>query len=299
MARALIIGVGGLGCPAALGLAEFGVDELLLVDPDVVELSNLQRQVLFRTSDLGRPKVEAAAERLEARFPNTLVATRQDRVTAATIGDLLGGVDVIVDCTDDPASRFVVNDIAIARGIPAVLGGVLRFDGNVIAISGKSGPCFRCLFEEPPPENEARTCGQAGVLGPLCGIVGHLQAERAWGLLNGHAAAHTGFITTIDGLRGRIRDIPLPEDTDCPACGGLAARLDITPFACPMTYVRTRLALEKLHPGEVLDIVMRTGEPSRNVPKNLLDEGHDVLIDGAVDDTLHRVVVRRTSGVPT
>ncbi len=293
MTRAVVIGLGGLGCPAALGLAESGIGELLLVDPDTVELSNLQRQVLYRTADVGRAKVEVATQRLSESFSGLRVEGRRVHLGAANARELLRGADVVVDCTDDPGSRFIVNDVGLELGIPTVLGGVLQFDGLVLAVSGHSGPCFRCLFEVPPPTEEARRCGEAGVLGPLCGVVGHLQAQRAWGLVSGHAAAQTGFVTTVDGLRGRIRDVPLPEATDCPACGGLAARLDITPYSCPMTYVRTRLALETLNPGQTLDIVMRRGEPSRNVPRNLLDEGHDVLINGAVDDGRHRVVVRR------
>lgn len=302
MSSALVIGVGGLGCPAALELAENGVD-LVLVDPDRIELSNLQRQILFRTADIGQAKVTAAANYLGSRFPARRIDTFIGRADADNISDLLGGqnqawdaVDVVVDCTDDPTSRFVVGDSALKHGVPAVLGGVLRFDGLVLAVAGSHGPCFRCLFEVPPPNDEGMRCGQAGVLGALCGIVGHLQAQRALGLLGPQAALQTGYVTTIDGLAGRIRDVALPEDTDCPACGGLAARLDITAHACPMTFVRTRLALEAVPPGGVLDILMRPGEPARNVPRSLREEGHHVLVDGAISERLHRVVVRRAAG---
>ena len=295
MSCALVIGVGGLGCPAALSLAERGVRELHLVDPDRVELSNLQRQILFRTPDVGRPKVEVAAQRLAAAFPQTSVVPIEQRVGRDNIDQLIENVDVVLDCTDDPESRFIVNDAALAHGVPAVLGGVLRFDGLVLAVGGKTGPCFRCVFETPPTADEAATCGQAGVLGPLCGVVGFLQAERAWAMLEGHVASQTGFLTTVDGKRAHIRDIPLPEAAPCKACGGLAARLDISKYTCPMTYVRTRLALEALEPGETLDIMMRHGEPARNVPRSLIEEGHEVLIDGQLDAQRHRVVVRRAS----
>lgn len=295
MTCALIIGAGGLGCPVAVGLAEGGVDRLVLVDPDVVELSNLQRQVLYTLDDLGRPKVEAAAARLASLAPGVTVEGRRERLTTENAAALLAGVDVVVDATDDPAARFVINDQALALGVPAVLGGLLRFTGLVLAVAGGHGPCFRCLFEAPPPPEEAATCAQAGVLGPLAGVVGHLQVRRALGLLAGDIAAHTGFVTTIDGLTGRVRDVLLPEATACPACGGLAARLDITGEVCPMTYVRTRLALEDLAPGALLDIVMRPGEPARNVPRSLAEEGHAVLAAGPLSDALFRVVVRRAA----
>lgn len=280
----------------SLGLAEAGVGRLVLVDPDRVERSNLQRQVLFGESDLGRPKVEAARERLLKLVPGVHIDVRQERLDAGNVDRLLEGVDIVVDATDDPAARFVMNDHAIARRIPAVFGGIRGFTGLVLAVGPGYGPCYRCLFEEPPAPEEAETCGQAGVIGALAGVVGHLQVRRALALLGPDAARATGFVTTIDGLRGRVRDVPLPEDTECPACGG-ARRLDITPYACPMTFVRTKLALERVEPGGVLDIVMRTGEPARNIPRSLRDEGHEVLSTGDIGSDLYRVVVRRVQPV--
>ena len=294
MATALIVGVGGLGCPAALSLVESAVvDRLVLVDPDEVSLSNLHRQLLYTLADVGRPKVEVAQERLWARRSDVEIVTHVGRFTVENADQLLVGVDVIIDATDEPAARFDINDRALAHGIPAVLGGILGFQGLVLAVAGTHGPCFRCLFEEPPGPEEAATCGQAGVLGAFAGFIGHLQAERALGLLRGETATHTGFVTTVDGIAGRIREVPLPEATDCPACGGVAARLDITPYQCPMTYVRTRLAMEQLSPGGLLDVVMRQGEPARNIPRSLDEEGHEVLSLGACGEEHYRVVVRR------
>ena len=293
MSTALIIGVGGLGCPAALSLAEGGVERLVLVDADTITLSNLQRQVLYGVSDVGLVKVDVASRQLRERFPELKVIAEPVRFTAENADRLLEHVDIVIDGTDDPAARFLINDFAFGKGIPAVLGGIHQFEGLVMAVAGKHGPCFRCLFEEPPGPDEAMRCGEAGVLGALPGAVGHLQAVRALGILAGDVAAHTGFLTTLDGLRGRIRDIPMPEATGCVVCGGIDARLDITPFMCPMTYVRTRLAIERIEPGQLLDVVMRRGEPSTNVPRSLLEEGHQILSDGPMGTDHYRVVVRR------
>jgi len=298
MATAAIVGLGGLGCPIALTLAEAGVEHLVLIDDDVVELSNLQRQVLYTTEDLGQPKVEVARARLTAHAPDLRVTTHRERLDDANADRLLSGVAVILDGTDDPAARFVINDWALAHRVPAVLGGIHRFDGLVLGVGPGFGPCFRCLFEDAPGPGEVGTCADAGVLGPLAGVTGHLQAARALGLLAGDHARHTGFFTTVDGLRGRVRDVPLPEATGCPACGGLAGRLDITREACPFTFVRARLALEPLSPGALLDIVMRPGEAARNVPRGLAEDGHEILCQGNLDDEAYRVVVRRAGAPP-
>lgn len=210
-----IVGVGGLGCPAAVSLAEAGVD-LVLVDEDVVEVSNLQRQTLFSTADVGRDKARAAIGELGRRFPAVRVSARRGRVTAATADELLTGVDLVVDGTDDPACRFVVNAWTLRRGLPAVLGGVHRFRGLVFAHAGVGKPCFRCLFEEEGPPTE--TCEAGGVIGALAGVVGHLMAERALDLLAGDGAA-TGFVWTLDGLLGVSRRLPLEAQADCPECG--------------------------------------------------------------------------------
>ena len=298
MSTALIIGVGGLGCPASLGLAARGVESLILLDGDRVEASNLARQVLYREADVGEWKVEAAKRSLQSRYPDLNVEAHVQSLDESNVDRWLARADVVIDGTDNPSVKFLINDRAHALGVPAVLGGIARFHGLVLAISGQHGPCYRCLFEEPPSAEEAESCAEAGVLGPLAGMVGHLQAERAWGLMAGETAAHTGFVTTIDALNGRIRDIPLPKATECKTCGGVTARIDISSYICPMTFVRTRLALESLEPGQLLEVVMRQGEPARNIPRNLTEEGHVVLSKGPIDDQHYRVVVRHHE-VPT
>ncbi|MGM0578511.1 MAG: ThiF family adenylyltransferase [Myxococcota bacterium] len=218
-ATALVIGAGGLGCPVVASLSEAGVGRIVLVDHDVVEPSNLQRQVLFGLADVGRPKVEVAAERVAARWPGTRVVPRRDRLGDANVDALMREADVVVDATDDPEARFRINDRALAHRVPAVIAGVIRFEGLVVAVPAGRGPCFRCLFESPPEPHEVQSCAASGVLGAMAGLVGHLQAERALALLSGDEdAAHAGFVTTVDGLRGRIRDVPLPDGPGCPAC---------------------------------------------------------------------------------
>lgn len=209
--RVAIVGIGGLGCPAAVGLAEGGID-LILIDDDRVELSNLQRQTLFATTDIGVDKGAVAKHELERRFPEVAVEIRHGRVTPESADALLSGADLVLDGTDDPACRFVVNAWTLARGLPAVLGGVHRFRGMVFSHAGH-GPCFRCLFEEDGPATE--TCEAAGVIGALAGLVGHLMAERALALLAGE-----GPFTTLmlDALTARTRHLPLSRTADCPAC---------------------------------------------------------------------------------
>jgi molybdopterin/thiamine biosynthesis adenylyltransferase len=210
--RVVVVGVGGLGCPAAVGLAEAGHD-LILVDNDRVELSNLQRQTLFATTDVGLDKGLVAKRELERRFPGVQVEVRHGRVTPETADTLLEGADLVLDGTDDPACRFVVNAWTLGHGLPAVLGGVHRFRGLVLGHNG-SGPCFRCLFEDDGPETE--TCEAAGVIGALAGLVGHLMAERASSLLRGEDAG--GYFTTVDALESRIRNLRLLRAPDCPTC---------------------------------------------------------------------------------
>lgn len=216
-ARVAVIGAGGLGCPVALDLAEAGVP-FRLIDDDVVELSNLQRQPLYLTADVGRPKVDAATERLGALVRNPGVATAQARLHAGNARELLAGVELVIDCTDDPAAGFVVNDVCAELGLHAVLGGVIQFEGVVLAVAADHGPCMRCVYETAPAAGEVASCATAGVLGAMAGVVGHLQAERAIGLLEGDGSAQTGYVTTIDGRRGRVRHVPWPIDPACPAC---------------------------------------------------------------------------------
>jgi len=209
VSRAVIIGLGGLGCPAALALAEVmpGL-ALVLVDDDVVEVSNLPRQILFAEEDAGRPKALVAAERLATL---TEVEPRVERFTAASAPRLLAGADVLLDGTDNFETRFLANDAALAAGVPLVHGAALGYRGQVMTILPGQGPCLRCLFEGPPPPGSVPACAEAGVLAPLCGVVGAAMAGAALDVL--HRRASPGILISWD--RARERRIAVPRDPAC------------------------------------------------------------------------------------
>lgn len=290
--RVAIVGAGGLGGPAALGLVAQGL-AVRLIDDDRVELSNLQRQVLFTTRDLGVSKVEVAASALRARHPLADVETRAARVaTDAEADALLDGCALAIDATDDPGARFRINDWALRHRRWAVIGGLARFSGLVVPVGPGFGPCFRCLFEADDLA-VAPTCGQLGVIGALAGLVGHLQAALAAELLQGSGLRHLGHGVAVDALAGRIRRFPLPEASACSACGGLAAHVDVRADRCPFTWIRTRLQLELLPAGATLAVTLGAGEPARNVAANLHAEGHAVLAEGPGLPGVHHIFARK------
>jgi adenylyltransferase/sulfurtransferase len=218
-ARVLLVGVGGLGSPAALQLAAAGVGSLVLVDDDRVDESNLQRQVIFATADVGRPKVEAAAERLRARHPDLRVEPIARRLDETNARQLVAGVDVVVDGADNFATRYLVNDACVLERRPNVFGSVSQFDGQVAVFAVPGGPCYRCLHPEPPPDGLILNCADAGVLGVLPGVIGALQAIEAIKIITGVGAPLVGRLLTYDAWRMRARDIVLPRDPACPVCG--------------------------------------------------------------------------------
>jgi len=225
-ARVLIIGAGGLGSPVALALAESAaVARLTLVDLDRAELSNLHRQLLLREGDLGTPKAMAAAATLRARRPRVAdgrlaVVPLVLRLAAENAAALVREHDLVVEGSDDLLTKFLVNDCACALARPAVIGGVVRFTGQVLTVR-PGAACYRCLFEEPPPEGTAVSCQQAGVLGPACGVVAGLMVKEALHILEGDVAAapRSGPLITVDLLRGRTRRVPIGRRHDCSACG--------------------------------------------------------------------------------
>ena len=221
-ARVLVIGVGGLGSPAATALAAAGVGTLGLVDPDVVEPSNLHRQPLYATADVGRPKVEVAAARLRERFPTTRVEARRARFGAGDVA-LARGFAVLLDGTDTIAAKFVVNDVAVAAGVPLVHAGVLGFRAQLLTVLPHASACYRCLFEEAPPPGEVPSCEEAGILGPTAALAGALQAAEALRILGGAGPAWAGRLLTIDTLAGRWRTAPLAANPRCTACAAAHA----------------------------------------------------------------------------
>jgi molybdopterin/thiamine biosynthesis adenylyltransferase len=215
-ARVLIVGAGGLGAPAALYLAAAGLGALRIVDPDVVELSNLQRQVLFETGDVGAAKVEAAARRLAALNPNVVIEPVRGRFTAETAAELVAGCDLVLDGTDNFETRLTVNAACVGAGTPLVSGAIGRWTGQVGVFAGR--PCYRCLVPEIPPD--AETCSAVGVVGALAGVIGSMMAVEAIKLIAGAGEPLTGRVLVYDALAAETRTVRLPPDPECPVCGG-------------------------------------------------------------------------------
>jgi sulfur-carrier protein adenylyltransferase/sulfurtransferase len=219
-ARVLLVGAGGLGSPASLYLAAAGVGTIGIVDEDVVDDSNLQRQVVHTTSRLGQPKVESARETLEALNPDVEVRTFRERLTSENVDRILGeGWDVIVDGADNFPTRYLVNDASVWQGIPVVHGSIYRFEGQVTVFRPGEGPCYRCLFPTPPPPELAPSCAEGGVLGVLPGIVGSLQASEALKLVLDIGDPLVGRLQLFDALGATFTEVALRRDPDCPVCG--------------------------------------------------------------------------------
>ena len=219
-ARVLVVGAGGLGSPAALYLAAAGIGTLGLIDPDGVDLSNLQRQILHGTPDLGRSKLASAADRIAALNPHVAVEPYPVRLDAENAGDILPRYDVVVDGSDNFPTRYLVNDACVRFGIPLVYGSILRWEGQVsLFADGADGPCYRCLFREPPPAELVPSCAEAGVFGALPGVVGSMQALEAIKKVLGVGAGLRGRLLLFDALEASWREVRVRRDPDCPACG--------------------------------------------------------------------------------
>jgi molybdopterin/thiamine biosynthesis adenylyltransferase/rhodanese-related sulfurtransferase len=217
--KILLIGAGGLGSPAAYYLASAGVGQLGIVDSDVVDLTNLQRQILHSTERIGEPKVESAKRTLEALNPDVKIVGYQERLTSANIDRIIEGYDVIVDGADNFPTRYLLNDASIKHRIPVVHGSIYRFEGQVTVFKPFEGPCYRCLFPEPPPPELAPSCAEAGVLGVLPGVIGTIQATEALKLVLGIGDPLVGRYLLYDALDGSFREVRLRRDPDCPVCG--------------------------------------------------------------------------------
>jgi adenylyltransferase/sulfurtransferase len=218
-ARVLLIGVGGLGSPAALYLAAAGVGTIGLVDFDVVDASNLQRQIVHGTSSIGRPKTESARERLHDINPHVTIEPFPKQLTSTNALEVLRDFDVIVDGSDNFPTRYLVNDACVLLGKPNVYGSIFQFDGQVSVFDAKRGPCYRCLFAEPPPPDLVPSCAEGGVLGVLPGIIGSLQALEAIKLIVGFGESLIGRLLLFDGRRMQFRELALAKDPACPVCG--------------------------------------------------------------------------------
>lgn len=230
----LIIGAGGLGSPAAMYLAAAGVGSMGLIDFDVVDLTNLQRQLLHSTADVGRPKVESARETISGINPHVDLRTYRARLDAKNALDILGGYDVIVDGTDNFPTRYLVNDACVLLGKPCVYGSVFRFEGQVSVFYAKQGgPCYRCLYPAPPPPGLVPSCAEGGVLGVIPGIIGSLQALLAIQLITGRGETLIGKLQLFDALTMKFSELSLQKDPACPVCGAnptITALIDYEDF---------------------------------------------------------------------
>lgn len=218
-ARVLLVGAGGLGSPAALYLAAAGVGTLGIVDSDVVDLSNLQRQVLHDTAAIGVAKTRSASQRIAALNPNVQVESFDERLTSRNARRIVREFDIVVDGSDNFPTRYLVNDSCVLEGKPLVYGSILRFEGQLSMFGAPGGPCYRCLFSEPPPAELVPSCADAGVLGVLPGVIGTLQALEAIKWMVGIGESTVGRLVVFDALRLRFRDIAVRRDPDCAVCG--------------------------------------------------------------------------------
>ncbi len=267
-ARVLIVGAGGLGSPAALYLAAAGVGRLGIVDEDLVDLSNLQRQVLHGVSQLGRRKVDSARERLRELNPNVEVVPHSVRLTSANAMEILGEYDLVVDGSDNFPTRYLVNDACVLLGIPFVYGAVDRWAGQAALFGVPDGPCYRCLFREPPPPGAVPNCAEAGVLGVLPGIIGSIQAAEAVKTILGVGDSLAGRLLLFDALEMSFREIHLRPHPDCPVCGPAPTQtglVDYDLFCGVETQAPAADPLHHLSAGEVAEAL------DSDLPPLLLD----------------------------
>jgi adenylyltransferase/sulfurtransferase len=218
-ARVLVIGAGGLGSPVLAYLAAAGVGRVIVVDDDAVDLTNLQRQILYDTADVGAPKAARAAERLRALNPQVTVDALGVRFDASNARELVALADVVVDASDTFATRYLVNDACVLEGKPDVSGSIFRFDGQLSVFGAPNGPCYRCLYPEPPPEHLVPSCSEGGVLGVLAGIIGSFQAAETLKLILGIGEPLIGRLLLVDALDARVRDVRIARDPSCALCG--------------------------------------------------------------------------------
>ncbi len=218
-AKVLTIGAGGLGSPLALYLAAAGVGKLGVVDFDVVDFTNLQRQIIHDTNDVGRPKLTSARETIADINPNVEVVSYETRLTSENALDILKDYDVIADGTDNFPTRYLVNDACVLLGKPNVYGSIFRFEGQASVFYAKAGPCYRCLYPEPPPPGLVPSCAEGGVLGVLPGIIGCIQALETVKLILGHGQPLIGRLLLFDALNLKFRELKLRKNPDCPVCG--------------------------------------------------------------------------------
>jgi len=236
-AKVLIVGAGGLGCPAALYLAAAGVGTIGIVDNDVVEISNLQRQIAHFTDDIGRSKVESARAKMLEINPELDIRAHKLCLNAANIRGIISEYDFVIDGTDNFPTKFLVNDACVMENIPLSHGGILRFDGQTTTIVPNESACYRCSFRTPPPPNAVPTCSQAGVLGAVAGMLGTIQATEALKFFTGVGTLLTNTLLSFNAKNMAFRKVNLRKQADCPVCGdhpSITALIDAEPAVCDL-----------------------------------------------------------------
>jgi adenylyltransferase/sulfurtransferase len=269
-ARVLCVGTGGLGSPLAFYLAAAGIGTLGLVDFDVVDASNLQRQIIHSTRDIGRKKLDSAAEKLQALNPTLNVVKHEIMLSSANALDILKDYDIVADGTDNFPTRYLVNDACVLLGKPNVYGSIFRFEGQASVFATKDGPCYRCLYPEPPPPGLVPSCAEGGVLGILPGLVGVIQATEAIKLILGNGEPLIGRLLLVDSLAMRFRELKLRKNPECPVCGPnptVTELIDYQQFC-------------GIQPPAQEEKTLRNGIPQVTVHelKQRMDAGEDLLI---------------------
>jgi adenylyltransferase/sulfurtransferase len=269
-AKVLVVGAGGLGCPISLYLAAAGVGTIGLVDFDTVDASNLQRQILFTTEDVGKPKVEVAAKRLKALNPDVTVNTYAVALKSDNIMDILKDYDMIIDGTDNFPTRYLTNDAAVLQGKPNVYGSIFRFEGQVTVFKAPEGPCYRCLYPEPPPPGEVPSCAEGGVMGAMVGTIGAIQATEAIKLITGAGKPAIGKFVIYNSLDMNFRTLKLHKDPECPVCGKnptVKALIDYEQF-CGMKVEDTQTKQVEAAKDEITPLELKV----------MMDEKQDFLL---------------------
>lgn len=263
-ARVLVVGAGGLGSPACLYLAAAGIGHLGVVDPDAVDVSNLQRQILHGSSDVGHPKVESAHNRLHEINPHVQVQTHETRLTSSNALEILRDYDVIVDGSDNFPTRYLVNDACVLLGKPNVYGSIYRFEGQASVFWAAKGACYRCLYPEPPPPGMVPSCAEAGVLGVLPGIIGSIQANEVIKIILGIGDPLINRLLLFDALSMTFRELNLARDPDCPVCGQHPTLKELVDY--------------EMFCGLKNNADFSSGEISARELKQLIDQGRDLQL---------------------
>jgi len=282
-AKVLLIGAGGLGCPSALYLAAAGIGRLGLVDFDVVDASNLQRQVLYGTADVGRPKVDVASERIAAMNPDVEVVKHPVQLTSENALELFGDYDVIVDGTDNFPTRYLSNDACVLLGKPNVHGSIFRFDGQATVFDARHGPCYRCLYPEPPPPGAVPSCAEGGVLGVLPGLIATIQATEAVKIVTGIGEPLYGRLIQYDALQMEFNEFRLKKDPACPVCGESPSVTELIDYAgfCGMPTAEAEAPRTECSAADVREMLER-GEEFLLLDVRNPDEYAAAHIEGAL-----------------